>query len=282
MGSYNKNSSASALPRIKVKSPLSGLPPQCPGRIRCHLEVTVGPVEWNPLHSLNQSDDKMSLSLIWWGDESSTDLPISTTRETFTYFKVTRSLKTLQCYLTDMGSLTFNLQDKYGNPIGAASVPGIKRLAKDNPIREITNIRDGNEGYRLGRLPVTINLAEPRRLRSRSSSRSGSRSNSVKRSRSNSARRSRSNSSSRRKNRSDQSPTNQQKEYSAPKKILKNRNPNNQWPEGPRPVASLDPVEITSKIDDLLQKSNQLQAQMNNLQSHSQSAATISSGPFSR
>ena len=87
MGSYNKNSSASALPRIKVKSPLSGLPPQCPGRIRCHLEVTVGPVEWNPLHSLNQSDDKMSLSLIWWGDESSTDLPISTTRETFTYFK---------------------------------------------------------------------------------------------------------------------------------------------------------------------------------------------------
>ena len=52
--------------------------------------------------------------------------------------------------------------------------------------------------------------------------------------------------------------------------------------EGPRPVASLDPVEITSKIDDLLQKSNQLQAQMNNLQSHSQSAATISSGPFSK
>ena len=80
--------------------------------------------------------------------------------------QVTRSLKTLQCYLTDMGSLTLNLQDKYGNPIGAASVPGIKRLAKDNPIREITNIRDGNEGYRLGRLPVTINLAEPRKLRS--------------------------------------------------------------------------------------------------------------------
>ncbi len=46
-----------------------------------------------------------------------------------------------------MGSLTLNLLDKYGNPIGAASVPGIKRLAKDNPIREITNIRDGNEGY---------------------------------------------------------------------------------------------------------------------------------------
>ena len=44
--------------------------------------------------------------------------------------QVTRSLKTLQCYLTDMGSLTLNLQDKYGNPIGAASVPGIKRLAK--------------------------------------------------------------------------------------------------------------------------------------------------------
>ena len=87
MGSFNKNSSASALPRIKVKSPLSGLPPQCPGRIRCHLEVTVGPVEWNPLHSMNQSDDKMSLSLIWWGDESSTELPISTTRETYTYFK---------------------------------------------------------------------------------------------------------------------------------------------------------------------------------------------------
>ena len=87
MGSYNKNSSATALPRIKVKSPLSGLPPQCPGRIRCHLEVTVGPVEWNPLHSMNQSDDKMSLSLVWWGDESSTDLPISTTRETYTYFK---------------------------------------------------------------------------------------------------------------------------------------------------------------------------------------------------
>ena len=117
--------------------------------------------------------------------------------------------------------------------------------------------------------------------RSRSSSRSGSRSNSVKRSRSNSARRSRSSSSSRRKNRSDQSPTNQQKEYSAPKKILKNRNHNNQWSE-PRHVPSLDPVEITSKIDDLLQKSNQLQAQMNNLQSHSQSAATISSGPFSK
>ena len=117
-------------------------------------------------------------------------------------------------------------------------------------------------------------------LRSRSSSRSGSRSNSVKRSRSNSARRSRSNSSSRRKNRPDQSPTNQQKEYSAPKKILKNRNPNNQW-EPPKTVPSLDPIEITSKIDDLLQKSNQLQAQMNNLQSHSQSAATISSGSFS-
>ena len=119
-------------------------------------------------------------------------------------------------------------------------------------------------------------------LRSRSSSRSGSRSNSVKRSRSNSARRSRSNSSSRRKNRSDESPTNSRKEYSAPKKILKNRNPNNQWSDGPRPVPSLDPVEITSKIDDLLQKSNQLQQQMNNLQSHSQSAATISSGPFSK
>ena len=49
-----------------------------------------------------------------------------------------------------------------------------------------------------------------------------------------------------------------------------------------RTVPSLDPVEITSKIDDLLQKSNQLQAQMNNLQSNSQSAATISSGEFSR
>ena len=48
-----------------------------------------------------------------------------------------------------------------------------------------------------------------------------------------------------------------------------------------RTVPSLDPVEITSKIDDLLQKSNQLQAQMNNLQSNSQSAATISSGEFS-
>lgn len=277
MVGYNKNSSASALPRIKVKSGLSGLPPQCPGRVRCHLEVTVGPVEWNPLHAMHQPDDKMTLSLVWWGDESSTELPISTTRETFTYFKVTRSLKTLQCYLTDMGSLTLNLQDKYGNPIGAASVPGIKRLSKDNQIREITNIRDGNEGYRLGRLPVTINLAEPRRLRSRSSSRSGSRSNSVKRSRSNSARRSRSNSSSRRKNRSDQSPTNQQKEYSAPKKILKNRNPSNQQQFDLRPVPSLDPIEITSKIDDLLQKSNQLQAQMNNLQTHSQSAVTISS-----
>ena len=129
---------------------------------------------------------------------------------------------------------------------------------------------------------MTINLAEPRKLRSRSSSRSGSRSNSVKRSRSNSARRSdRSNSSSRRKNRTDQSPTSQ-KEYTAPKKILKNRNPNNQWEQPMRTVPSLDPVEITSKIDDLLQKSNQLQAQMNNLQSNSQSAATISSGEFSR
>ena len=47
-----------------------------------------------------------------------------------------------------------------------------------------------------------------------------------------------------------------------------------------RTVPSLDSVEITSKIDDLLQKSNQLQAQMNNLQSNSQSAATISSGEF--
>ena len=88
MGSY-RTATGSALPRIKVKSPLSGLPPQCPGRIRCHLEITVGPVEWNPLHSTGQSDDgKMNLQLVWWGDESvPTDLPLSTTRETYTYFK---------------------------------------------------------------------------------------------------------------------------------------------------------------------------------------------------
>ena len=134
-----KINSSSVLPRIKVKSKVAGLPPQCPGRVRCNLNIAVGPVEWNPLHSQHQSlDEKLTLQLQWWGDEAEpTELPLSTTRETFTFFKVTRSLKTLQCYLTDMGALTLTLVDKRGNVLGAASIPGIKRLSKENPIREV-------------------------------------------------------------------------------------------------------------------------------------------------
>ena len=43
----------------------------------------------------------------------------------------------LACYLTDMGTLTLTLHDKNDEVIGAAVVPGIKRLSIDHPIREV-------------------------------------------------------------------------------------------------------------------------------------------------
>ena len=71
-----------------------------------------------------------------------------------------------------MGALTLTLCDSNDQVIGTGAVPGIKRLSKNNSIREVSNIRDGNDGYRLGRLPVLINMTEAKASRSRSTSRS--------------------------------------------------------------------------------------------------------------
>ena len=45
------------LPKIKVVSKQS-LPPQCPGRTRNNLHLTIGPVEWNPLSSFKPGPDE--------------------------------------------------------------------------------------------------------------------------------------------------------------------------------------------------------------------------------
>ena len=42
-----------------------------------------------------------------------------------------------------MGTLTLTLYDKNDEVIGAAAVPGIKRLTQENPIREVGNIFQG-------------------------------------------------------------------------------------------------------------------------------------------
>lgn len=88
----------SSLPRIRIKSRQAGLPPKCPGRVRAHLHVTLGPMEWNALNSAKLRDESLYVALSWWGDDEqpATRLPLSNSRQTTTYFKVTRSMKTLQ------------------------------------------------------------------------------------------------------------------------------------------------------------------------------------------
>ena len=55
-------------------------------------------MEWNPLNSIKLKDESLYIALAWWGDDDQepTKLPLSNTRQTTTYFKVTRSMKTLQ------------------------------------------------------------------------------------------------------------------------------------------------------------------------------------------
>jgi len=88
-----------------------------------------------------------------------------------------------------MGTMTLSLYDKHGDIIGAAALPGIKRLSEDNPVRETIQIRDAVEGYRLGRLPVSLELVGLRRRARSSSGSSRSRSRSCPRSRSGSKKR---------------------------------------------------------------------------------------------
>lgn len=82
--------------------------------------MIVGPIEWNPLNPVKLKDESLFVALSWWGDddEPPTKLPLSNSRQSTTYFKVTRSMKTLQCYLTDMGALTLTLCDKNDTVIG--------------------------------------------------------------------------------------------------------------------------------------------------------------------
>ena len=146
----------------------------------------------------------------------------------------------LKCYLTDMGALTLTLCDSNDQVIGTGAVPGIKRLSKNNSIREVSNVRDGNDGYRLGRLPVLINMTEAKASRSRSTSRS----------RSNSARRS--NSRGRRK--ASPSP----KRASPVKSAMKENEPPVE-----QNLERNDLGDINDKISSLLHKSNELFNQMN-------------------
>jgi hypothetical protein len=88
-----------------------------------------------------------------------------------------------------MGTMTLSLYDKHGDIIGAAALPGIKRLSEDNPVRDTIQIRDAVEGYRLGRLPVALELVGMRRRARSSSGSSRSRSRSCPRSRSGSKKR---------------------------------------------------------------------------------------------
>ena len=143
---------------------------------------------------------------------------------------------------------------------GTGAVPGIKRLSKNNPIREISNIRDGNDGYRLGRLPVLINMTEAKSSRSRSTSRS----------RSNSARRASSRSNSRGRKKASPSP----KRSSPVKSVLKVQEVE------PKPVESELPErqdlgEISEKINSLLHKSSELYNQMNVISSQTSTMTSI-------
>ena len=88
-----------------------------------------------------------------------------------------------------MGTMTLSLYDKHGDIIGAAALPGIKRLSENNPVKETVQIRDAVEGYRLGRLPVSLELVGLRRRARSSSGSSRSRSRSCPRSRSGSKKR---------------------------------------------------------------------------------------------
>ena len=79
-----------------------------------------------------------NICIQWWGDKSDgVNLPLSTSRKTTTSYAIKRPQKTLECYLTDMGTLTLTLHDKNADVIGAAVVPGIKRLSKENPVSEV-------------------------------------------------------------------------------------------------------------------------------------------------
>ena len=96
--------------------------------------IKVGPIEWNPLNPVKLKDESLFVALSWWGDddEPPTKLPLSNSRQSTTYFKVTRSMKTLQCYLTDMGALTLTLCDKNDTVIGMVIlVSRIWRSKKD-------------------------------------------------------------------------------------------------------------------------------------------------------
>ena len=147
-----------------------------------------------------------------------------------------------------MGALTLTLCDGDDNVIGAGSVPGIKRLAKNNPIREMSNIRDGQDGYRLGRLPILINMSDAKSSRSRSTSRS----------RSNSARRS--NSRGRKKASPSPKRTSPVKSVTDQQQLVEPQQQQQRLEQG-------DLGDINDKISSLLHKSNELFNQMNAMNS---------------
>ncbi|KAG8431124.1 hypothetical protein GDO86_019385, partial [Hymenochirus boettgeri] len=120
-------------------SPSTSLPPLVEGQLQCFLKVTVSKILW----TVSKPSSFVLVRLRWWGE--TTDGTVFRPRDssqteqkgvkTTTRFAVRCALKQFTSYLTDMGTLVFDVMTKLDHfPIGRAQIKGISQLSPEHPI----------------------------------------------------------------------------------------------------------------------------------------------------
>ncbi|KAK2912866.1 C2 domain-containing protein 3 isoform X2 [Channa argus] len=143
-------------------SPSTSLPPLVEGQLRCFLRVTISRVLW----TVHKPPCATLVRLRWWGESSNgthfllRDGPqlSQKTIETTARFPIRCGPKQFTSYLTDMGSLVFEVLTKADHlPVARAQVAGISSLSMSHPINGFyTLVSPTSE--KLGELQVSLNL----------------------------------------------------------------------------------------------------------------------------
>ncbi|KAF3693148.1 C2 domain-containing protein 3 Protein hearty [Channa argus] len=143
-------------------SPSTSLPPLVEGQLRCFLRVTISRVLW----TVHKPPCATLVRLRWWGESSNgTHFLLrdghqlsQKTIETTARFPIRCGPKQFTSYLTDMGSLVFEVLTKADHlPVARAQVAGISSLSMSHPINGFyTLVSPTSE--KLGELQVSLNL----------------------------------------------------------------------------------------------------------------------------
>uniref|UniRef100_A0A8C5MB22 C2 domain containing 3 centriole elongation regulator n=1 Tax=Leptobrachium leishanense TaxID=445787 RepID=A0A8C5MB22_9ANUR len=143
-------------------SPSTSLPPLVEGQVRCFLSVTVSKILW----TVPKPPSSALVRLRWWGETTNGTIfrPRESSQTEHKAIKTTARYavrcgpKQLTSYLTDMGSLVFDINTKLDHlPIGRVQINGISRLTLSHPVRGFFTVVSPTS-EKLGELQVSVVL----------------------------------------------------------------------------------------------------------------------------